>query len=208
MKIVAISDTHNLHHKITVPDGDILIHSGDFTNRGTMPEILGFNKWLMSLPHKHKIVIAGNHDFMFEREPALAESLLDKSIHYLRNDEIIIEGVKFYGSPVTPWFFNWAFNVPRGEEIAEVWAKIPDDTHVLVTHGPPAGILDEVKGGRAGCEDLLERIKSLKYLEAHVFGHLHENSGMKTIDSIKFVNASQLNDKHEPKGNICEFYLH
>jgi 3',5'-cyclic AMP phosphodiesterase CpdA len=68
-RIVCISDTHNFHEQIRIPDGDILIHAGDATNRGTVEEIVFFNQWFCRLPHRHKIFVAGNHDWLFETNP-------------------------------------------------------------------------------------------------------------------------------------------
>ena len=206
MKIVCISDTHNLHWDLKVPEGDLLIVAGDISGRGTMPEVLGFNKWLETLSHPHKVVIAGNHDFGFEREPSLFRSLITNAT-YLQNEETEIEGLKIWGSPVTPWFFNWAFNVPRSHEIAAIWARIPEDTDILITHGPPFGILDELLHDEpVGCEALAERVAQIQP-RLHVFGHIHEAAGrlVKEWPSGKqttFINASQLDRQYRPNGNI------
>lgn len=153
MRIVCLSDTHNHHDFITVPDGDLLIHAGDLTGRGTMPEVLAVNKWLGTLPHRHKIIIAGNHDFGFEREPALFRSLITNAI-YLQHEAVEVAGLKIFGSPYTPWFHNWAFNVQSPADMARHWSRIPDDTDILITHGPPEGVLDDVVHRPCGCRPL------------------------------------------------------
>ena len=118
MRVVCISDTHNCNGQISVPDGDVLVHSGDATITGTVAEIKNFNTWFSALPHRHKVFIAGNHDWLFERENAAARELLSDNITYLQDSAVEIEGLKFYGSPWQPRFFDWAFNLDRGPELA------------------------------------------------------------------------------------------
>ncbi len=205
MKIVCISDTHNAHEQIAVPDGDILIHSGDATTVGNIEQISAFNQWFSSLPHKHKIFIAGNHDWLFEKDNSLARSLLDKSIIYLQDNFVNIEGLKIYGSPWQPRFYDWAFNLNRGKELAEKWRWIPSDIDVLITHGPPFKILDEVPRQyfieNTGCEELrkrIEQIAELKKLKLHVFGHIHCGYGVKKEFGVKFINASTCDEDYQP----------
>lgn len=191
-KICCISDTHNRHFDIKLPDGDILVHAGDATGRGTLPEIIAFSDWMKEQPYKHKIFCAGNHDFYCEKYSQTTKELFErKGIHYLQDSAVIIDGVKFYGSPNTPRFFDWAFNVDRGEPLKKVWSKIPHDTNVLITHGPPYGIMDKTVGGEnVGCEELRKRIESLPNLKLHVFGHIHCGYGQEEINGVKFVNAA------------------
>jgi Icc-related predicted phosphoesterase len=168
MKLVFISDTHN--RKISVPDGDVLIHCGDATSMGKVDEIIKFNAWMGTFPHATKLFIPGNHDWLLERDPALARELLF-NMTVLIDEAIEIGGVKFYGSPWQPFFFAWAFNLSRFGELKEKWALIPNDTEVLITHGPPAGILDTVinyrssnNGESVGCHDLLQRVRDINPL--------------------------------------------
>jgi len=200
MKIVLISDTHNKHDFIDVPEGDVLIHSGDATMGGRMEEILNFGRWFARQPHALKIFVAGNHDLMFEKNLDSAKFLLPSSITYLQDSKVVFNGVKFYGSPWQPRFFDWAFNVDRGPEIAKKWALIPEDTNVLITHGPPFGIgdlvpdyNDKTKTLNVGDEELLKRVNQLQQLKLHTFGHIHEGAGIHG----KFVNASSLNGKYQ-----------
>ena len=189
MLFVAISDTHGYHDRLEVPDGDVLIHGGDLTKHGRLEDVEAFDRWLAGLPHRHKIVIAGNHDFCFQHRPREARALLRHAI-YLEDRAVEVEGVKFYGSPWQPEFFDWAFNLPRGPALAAVWAKIPDDTQVLITHGPPLGIGDLThRGPHVGCEDLLRRVRQVRP-RLHVFGHIHEAAGRYDVDGTTFVNAS------------------
>lgn len=188
-----MSDTHGLHEKVDVPEGDILLHAGDLTNRGLLPEVSEFNRWIGTLPHRHKVVIAGNHDLPFERWPDVSRGLLT-NCHYLQDEEIEIEGLRIYGSPWQPEFFNWAFNLKRGRRLAEKWAKIPEGIDILMTHGPPHGILDRTEEGQwVGCKDLRVRVEFIKPA-FHLFGHIHEAYGAlgPGVDggSTTFVNAS------------------
>jgi len=200
-KIVCLSDTHNCNEQINVPDGDILIHAGDATIRGTLDEIVSFNEWFASLPHLHKIFVAGNYDWLFEISNARARTLLDSSIHYLQDSAVEIEGLKFYGSPWQPRFFDWAFNLMRGAELAEKWKLIPDHTDVLITHGPPFGILDEVPRQygieNTGCEELRKKIEIVRP-KLHIFGHIHCGYGRAEKFGVNFVNASNCDESYEP----------
>jgi Icc-related predicted phosphoesterase len=187
--IVAMADTHSYHRRLCVPPGDILIHAGDITRRGAMDELRDFDAFLAELPHRHKVVIAGNHDWCFQRKPRPARAALKHAI-YLEDEAVEIEGLKIYGSPWQPWFLDWAFNLPRGPELGERWAKIPDDTEILVTHGPPLGFGDRTfRGDRVGCEDLLKRVREVKP-SLHIYGHIHEDGGIFEEGGVKFVNAT------------------
>ena len=194
MRLAIISDTHGLHCRIpAVPDGDVLIHAGDLVRGRSLTEVAEFFQWFQALPHEHKIVVAGNHAFAFEQQPMLAEGLVPAGVHYLRDTGLTIDGLKFWGSPWQPWFLDWAFNLERGAELAAKWAMIPDDTDVLVTHGPPHGILDltwDYPNKHVGCEDLLARIGQLWQLRLHAFGHIHEAYGQEEHGAVRYVNAS------------------
>jgi len=206
-----------------LPDGDILIHAGDFTFRGRMPEIQQQLYWLGKhvKRYKHVVVVPGNHDFGFENEfIRYREEFKAKGITVLNDSGITIEGVNFWGSPITPFFHNWAFN-RHPEDIEFHWDIIPDDVNVLITHGPPHGILDGVPTyhktqighdnhyrpiytkaiahiEHVGCPELLERIKTKKQLRLHVFGHIHEGYGQEEHFGIKFVNPSIMDGDYHP----------
>lgn len=198
MKIALISDTHVRHDWIAVPDADMVIHAGDFSGRGRLEETTVFLKWFTELPHTHKVLIAGNHDFIAEKDPELFRTLIPDTVHYLENSAIEIEGLKIWGSPITPWFYNWAFNRNRGAEILPYWQAIPSETDILITHGPPAGILDIVDDGtRVGCEDLRNEIRRVQP-RLHVFGHIHEAYGQIEEEGTLFVNASSVNLRYNP----------
>ena len=205
MKIVCLSDTHNCNEQISVPDGDILIHSGDATTTGTLHEIDLFSKWFSGLPHQYKIFVAGNHDWLFQHDREAAERLLYPGIIYLQDSAVEIEGLKVYGSPWQPRFYDWAFNLNRGAEMAEKWKLIPDDIDVLITHGPPNRILDAVPTTwgieNAGCEELRKRVEeicSAGKLRLHAFGHIHCGYGEHEQFGIKFVNSSTCDEQYAP----------
>lgn len=207
MRIVCISDTHEkFFTPDEMPEGDILIHSGDFTWKGKPQAIIQFSNWLYDLRDKYKerIVIAGNHDLLFEERPSYARQLLH-NCKYLQDDQITIDGYKIYGSPWQPRFYDWAFNADRGSVIRKIWERIPIDTNILVTHGPPKNILDLAGDGKGshgegehcGCDDLSDIINTkLKDLKLHVFGHIHAGYGKQEINNIMYVNASSCNEQY------------
>lgn len=209
LKIVAISDTHSYHRRINIPDADVIVCAGDISFRGELTILKDFADWMGSLPIKHKITIFGNHEVGMSIEGhknrnAALQFLKDNNIHYLQDSGVEIEGVKFWGSPVQPRFFNWEWNRDRGKDIDKHWKKIPLDTNVLITHGPPFEILDLVEDAMGrnphqGCEMLALRLKDLTQLKAHVFGHLHHNGGESTtIDNVFYGNASICTDQYQP----------
>ena len=193
LRIVAISDTHLQCPGLDIPECDVLIHAGDATGRGRLHEVTTFADWYAAYKNKAKWLLftAGNHDWLFQREPDVARQILEeRGIHYLLDDWIVIEGVKFYGSPWQPWFHDWAFNLERGEPLRKIWDKIPADTDILLTHSPPMGYLDQNRyGEHCGCRDLTDRILEIKP-RFSVFGHIHEGYGRDSYGGIEFINAS------------------
>ena len=210
-RIVFISDTH-LQKNFEIPGGDILVHAGDHTWNGNVPELNVALQWFSSQPHKHKIFIAGNHDRLFETDPGLAKSLVPDNCIYLQDDECTVEGIRFWGAPWTPAFCGWAFNLPRGQALKEKWALIPPGIDVVITHGPPYGILDktpdhyERPGHPVGCHDLRNRMIDLKP-RIHVFGHIHCKHGMKTVRGTTYINASVCNEKYHAVNTPLGVYL-
>lgn len=199
MRVVCISDTHTLHNKVILPKGDMIICAGDISSRGYKIEIQQFLDWYSQTDYKYKILIAGNHDFWFDTNSTKTtqgdiEELLSQysTITYLNDSGIEIEGLKLWGSPVQPWFFNWAFNRQRGEDIKKHWNLIPKDTEILITHGPPFNHGDKLlhNGEKVGCKDLSETIKTLLNLKTHIFGHIHEGYGVTQENNIQYINTS------------------
>lgn len=188
-------------------------------------EVVEFFDWLDQLPHKYKIIVAGNHDRLFESNErwCLDQSKSDVArgwggimppsggTVYLRDAGVTINGFNFWGSPVQPWFHHWAFNVPRGAAIKEYWDKIPFGTDVLITHGPPYGVLDQIVPEQSkpvwsniihlptehlGCEELAKRIVIVKP-KVCIFGHIHGGYGSLDRDGTSFHNVSVCNEAYE-----------
>ncbi|WP_041916288.1 metallophosphatase domain-containing protein [Desulfocapsa sulfexigens] len=191
MRITAFSDTHMLHQRVEIPDGDLLIFAGDMSVCRTLQDVAGFNTFLKSLPHPYKVVIGGNHDHLLASSPDLGRELL-RDATYLQDESVIIEGIKIHGSPWQP-IFNTnacdAFALPRGGAILQKWDLIPEDTDILITHSPPAGIMDEDGGASHGCSDLLHAVQRIKPT-FHIFGHIHNHNGIQRIGCTTFVNCN------------------
>jgi len=204
LKIDCISDTHTQHRKIKLPGGDIMIHSGDCTSGVRLPAALEFLDWYQEQPYSHRILVPGNHDTIFEMSPKLMEEECQKRGIILLNDSgCEIEGIKIWGSPVQPWFYDWSFNRQRGADIRRHWDLIPHDTEILITHGPPHKIRDEVPRGdgsteHVGCEDLYQKIIQTE-VKLHVFGHIHEGGGYVYHEERTYINASSLDGSYHFK---------
>lgn len=196
LRIVAMADTHLQHEGLVVPDGDILVHAGDMLQHGGLDELERAVDYLRSLPHRIKIIVAGNHEVCLEKHPREARALLDGFI-YLEDEAATVEGLVFYGSPWQPKFRIWAFGATRGAELASKWAKIPDRVDVLVTHGPPYGFGDRIRWKEVerhvGCADLLARVRETRPA-LHLFGHIHQDRGMwnegGTAEGTTFANVT------------------
>jgi len=220
IKIVAISDTHNRHEEITIPECDILLHAGDYSGRGHEDEIKRFYTWLNKQPAKHKVSIQGNHELGWEKDPAKATKIAKTAcpdVHLLYDQSVTLEGIKIWGTPVTPWFHDWAYNRARNEHeaamyniplISEHYKNIPKDTNIILTHGPAYGILDELtyvdgtpKGQFVGCVDLLNKIKEIKP-DIHVCGHIHCGHGQKSQDGTTFYNVSVCDEMYYPSNPV------
>lgn len=202
MRFVVISDTHSLHESIDLPAGDILVHAGDFSLGGEPLEVQQFFAWFARQPHSHKVVIAGNHDLLFESTPLHARAMVPGNVRYLEDSGCEIEGLRIWGSPWQPFFMNWAFNLATESERQAKWDLIPRDTDVLLTHGPPFRILDECYDGRhVGCAALAGTVRELEPA-LHLFGHIHESYG-RTHDPTGrtgtiFVNACICDHLYRP----------
>ena len=189
MDLTIIADTHGLHDEIKLSPGTMLIHAGDITEFGIEEEVIDFLQWFAEQPFKYKIFIAGNHDlFLEECTIAKRKKLIPNGIIYLQNSGVEIEGIKVWGSPVTPYFLGMAFNARRGADIKKIWNKIPIETNILITHGPPKGILDN----DFGCEEILQRVNIIQP-KVHCFGHVHETNGIVNVNRTKFINAAVVN---------------
>lgn len=223
-----MSDTHNRHGHFKPEGGDILLHSGDVSSRGRPEEIIQFMEWFADQDYSHKVFIPGNHDWDLEKNFGFylkkAEEL---GIHLLNDSGVTLTGIydktdlednkysiKVWGSPVQPWFHSWAFNRARTQReatrihgwIKPHWDMIPEDTEILLTHGPAYKILDEVTSIgmnpeiNVGCEELAKRIEQLN-IALHVSGHIHEGRGFHYGPKCTYVNASSLDRMYYPVGD-------
>jgi Icc-related predicted phosphoesterase len=208
VKLVILSDSHGFHPWLDMPEGDVLIHCGDWCkDYGSVKEMKAFADWIASLPYKRKIVIAGNHDFPAQDNDAQAKGNFRKrDIIYLKDSGVELDGVKFWGSPWQPEFCDMAFNLPRGEALWDKWRRIPKDIDVLISHGPPQDILDNAVppgaifgDNHVGCDQLLRRVRQVKP-KLHCFGHVHSGRGIAEHDGTWFVNASIVR-AHIPMGS-------
>ncbi len=201
MRLVAISDTHNRHREMKLPEGDLLVHAGDVTTTGSLPEVEDFLAWFGAQPHRHKVWVAGNHDFLAEQIPDALETggplpcILPPGVTYLRDSLVEVEGLRVYGSPWQSDARKWAFWLPRdGDTIAERREAIPDGVDVLITHAPPLGIRDQgvatasYRDAHFGCPHLLAAVGRTKP-RVHVFGHVHMGYGLTRLNGTDFVNA-------------------
>jgi Icc-related predicted phosphoesterase len=189
IRVVCISDTHELHREVDVPPGDLLIHAGDFTFFSkSESQIDDFNEWLGGLPHPHKIVVPGNHESVLEDDPDMRHTITNAVL--LIDEATTVAGLKIWGSPVTP-LYGGAFGISNAKDRRKHWARIPTGTDILVTHVPPYGILDTAPGStlHEGCPELLEAVGLIEP-RLHVFGHIHGAHGILRTEHTIFVNAA------------------
>lgn len=208
MRIVATSDFHG-QLPAEMPSGDILLYAGDFSptyshrlnvQRGFA--VMEWAHWIESQGYPHIVGIAGNHDFIAEQEPSLPRQL---PWTYLCDESVEIDGLLIHGAPWSSRFLDWAF-MADDDELAERWALIPDETDILVVHGPPYGIGDRVKlrpgesrDPHVGSRTLLNRVGELKQLQLVVFGHIHEGYGQGEIrPGLRWANVSLLDERYQP----------
>lgn len=195
MTIDCISDTHGQHAKLTLPGGDILIHAGDFSApNAELEEVLAFLDWFHEQKYVHRLLVAGNHDYFFELIPELMEEECKKRQIILLNDSgCIIEGIRIWGSPIHPGLPDWAFISNKGADIKKHWDLIPKNTEILITHGPPYNIRDEITANfHVGCEDLYKKILQTQ-IKLHVFGHVHNCAGHIFQEGCLYINAASIN---------------
>jgi Icc-related predicted phosphoesterase len=197
-RIVHLSDTHMLHRRLDVPAGDVLVHSGDFTGKGTVEDYDDVFDWLDSMPHKHKVLVAGNHDSLFQQFAKMIRKRVPKSITYLEDSGTTLDGLSFWGSPWTPGYPWMAFTYRAIERRESPWTSVPDDTDVLITHGPPHSILDRnYSGQRIGDVALYKRVEVVRP-KLHLFGHVHDQNGEMSRFGTRFVNAAVGDDDEDP----------
>jgi len=186
--ITIIGDTHGCHQQLNLNSSDILIHTGDVTAYETEPELYDFLVWFVQQPFKYKVFVAGNHDLCLDSPNPPFVKELPSDVFYLNNQSVCIEGINIYGSPVSPFQSGMAFNRHRGVDIEKEWQLMPFNTNILITHTPPAGILDNA----TGCSELKIRVDEINP-KLHLFGHVHEGYGQYRNDKTLFVNAALSN---------------
>lgn len=190
--MIIISDTHGKHRDLNLGPADILIHAGDLTGDGSLDDLKDFNDWLGTLDILTKIIVAGNHDWCFYHRKEESIRILTNAI-YLEDSGVMVDGIKFWGSPWQPEFHNWAFNLRRGPDLKKHWDLIPNDTDILITHSPPYKVGDMTSIGlHEGCKDLMNAVRRIQP-SLHVFGHIHEAYGIYN----NFINASVLNLRYK-----------
>ncbi|CAD8079568.1 unnamed protein product [Paramecium sonneborni] len=226
LKIVCLSDTHSKF--VDVQNGDVLIHCGDFTNWGHEQEIKDFISWLKAQPHKYKIVVPGNHDVILdiEKYPFLKKKFhrysnynpdqllqdLKECCHLLINSSVTIEGFKFWGSPYTLEYCDWAFQIQGSSQ--QFWEQIEEGSDVIITHGPPFYYGDKTNYGlRVGDRYLAEKVKKIRP-KLHVFGGIHEaygvyeeEGGYRDDNCIKFVNCSIMDHQFKIQNKPYVYHL-
>lgn len=179
--VVCVSDTHNTQP--AVPDGDLLIHAGDLTQSGSFNELQAAINWLDSLPHRYKVVIAGNHDLLLDKSVSSSKtrSVEWGSIIYLQDSSVALRFLggrvlNIFGSPWTGKHGNWAFQYPKDKD---VWTDaVPSDLDILVTHGPPRFHLD-LDG--FGDDFLLQEIWRTRP-RLCISGHIHAGYGKELLE--------------------------
>jgi len=188
LRIVLMGDTHGEHRRLDVPDGDFLFHTGDFTlfNR-SRDAVRDFNQSLLELPHRRRVVIPGSHDFRFGDRKWRR---LISAATFLCNESVELDRIRLWGSPITPSNFE-SFGAASEVDCGHIFAGIPAGTDLVITHGPPFGILDvaAADGRHHGCPYLRSAIRCVQPAP-HVFGHIHESYGVAAVEGTVFVNAA------------------
>ena len=204
IKIIVTGCTHN--RQPVIQPCDVFIHVGDFTEHGTVSELARFKLYLDTIPAKYIILVPGNHDRLLETEPKTRN--LFSNYHLLINQELRIydleSEINLWGSPDTAPWDNWAFNT-NDEQRKKIVNRIPTNTEILLTHGPPKGILDQTQDNQnAGCQYLLERLQNDYSIHYHFFAHIHEAYGYYSFieniydRKIKMYNVSLMNAQYQP----------
>lgn len=262
VRVLCFSDTHGMHQKIPkdwIQPADIAIFAGDFTGVGSLKDTLSFKEFFKSLPCKHKIMIAGNHEVTYDLEnrsdiighylrnergdysnlvreyqknntnynPNISgknyddnvlnlikqQIIEDDEIIYLEESSINVEGLNIYGTPYSPFFYHWGFPTypyherQNGGLEASRWNKIPDNTDIVIVHGPPFNILDStVDNEHVGCPFLAEKMNKIEP-SLCLFGHIHEAYGHKKIKNTYYANVSTLNFNYQIKNKPILFDL-
>lgn len=210
MRLVAISDVHNRWQKLVIPECDVLISAGDYSFHGEPHVVKLYHEWLNQQPAARIISGNGNHEEWVEKNFEEAKSIALTAcprVDFIEEGGVTIEDVNFWYSAITPWFNDWAYNRRPGPDIDKHWQLIPEDTDVLITHGPPYGVLDVVyySNGvpkeRVGCWNLKERIKQVKP-DIHIFGHIHGSHGEVHEEGVSYYNVAICDEMYSPSNPV------
>jgi Icc-related predicted phosphoesterase len=178
----------------SVAGESIFIHAGDATMFSrSIAAAADFNSWLAELPYTYRVYVPGNHESFLEADPSKRSLLSNATV--LINQSVEIAGLKIWGSPVTP-LAHTGFGMPSAADRRRLYSTIPEDTDILITHGPPFGVLDIAPGSRyhSGCPELLEAVQRVQPM-LHVFGHVHGAHGTEELDGTLFANAALLSQE-------------
>ena len=197
MNISIISDTHGQHEKLGILSGDVLIHCGDMFNLFSRDddEMEKIDEWFGRQNFELILCTGGNHDIGLERRAGSSTRPFRNAV-YLQDRAYVHGNVKFYGAPWTPKLAGHAF-FKNGPGLREAWSRIQQDTDVLITHTPPANMLDRSSRGlKLGCTFLSEVLPGISP-RIHCFGHVHASAGSREIDGTLYVNASSVRGNYE-----------
>jgi Icc-related predicted phosphoesterase len=188
-KICIVSDTHGAHWDLDIPKCDILIHCGDWTNLGRYDELMGFNRWVGQIKEKglagKVVAIPGNHDLGLERFPEVAGDLTNID-HLLIHQGAEVDGLKIWGCPYVPTFFNWAY-MKDEDDLYWIYNQIPVNLDILICHGPPRGHCDW--NGREHCGSTsMKEVLAHKQPKYYLCGHIHDSRG---VSKIKHYNGKE-----------------
>jgi Icc-related predicted phosphoesterase len=194
-KITCISDTHGKHWDIKTEGGDLLILAGDYEIL-TIEDLRDFRSWLNKQQYRYRVLVMGNHDFLFSKQPVEFLRNQFTNCHILYNDAIIVDGIKIWGSPMSPKFLNWAYMASEFD-LSEIYSKIPKDTDIIISHSPPHAILDSLPDGKHvvsyALQGILKKINPKLFVCGHIHGAADDYFNGKTL----FVNASVLDEKYQ-----------
>lgn len=212
MRIVAISDTHGYHKRLTIPEGDMLICAGDFSMRAKSYEVTQFAEWFNQQPHKYKVIVPGNHDVACEGDRPWCKEEFSPAV-YLDHEESKVAGYRVFGSPYSSSIYEpspWAFDYPpNGDRSERLWSQIPDGIDILITHGPPKGILDVVLDPHVGEDQHVGDVNLLYHVKrvipkVHIFGHIHEGYGkyISPVWTTEFYNVCVCDVHYQPRNPV------
>ena len=197
LKITVISDTHGEHEKLGSMSGDVLVHCGDMFNMfsGRDDEVDSMDDWFGRQEFDLILCIGGNHDFELEKRSATSRDIFRNAV-YLEGSSFEYAGVSFHGAPWIPHLIGQAF-FRNPAELAQLWAEVPGETDVLITHTPPAGVLDvSSRGLELGCPYLSDALGTISP-KLHCFGHVHASSGIYESPETTHINAALVNSRYQ-----------